>query len=261
VATARDLQRARDRVRRVGTWIPQLGSTESRAVLRNAADDQYGPIRQQRRTVMRARSQPVRIDHTESAGFTVESLCSRDRLAVAADTANDDHAAVGSDRRRMPRSRGNESAGQRRDIWMACGILFGAIERAALTVAPDSYVPATFAVFAALIWQASPLKQICLNRCHDNRPIAVFGFEADLDVFRFGLTHGVWCVGGCWALMVFPMLLPVGHLAAMAAVAVLVFCERLEDPEPPRWQLRGLGRASRIVIARARLRLRMLASS
>jgi predicted metal-binding membrane protein len=146
-------------------------------------------------------------------------------------------------------------------IWIACGIPFVAIERASLTVARDSYVPATFAVLAALIWQASPLKQICLNRCHDNRPIAVFGLEADLDVFRFGLAHGAWCVGGCWALMLFSILLPEGHLAAMAAVAVLVFCERLEDPEPPRWQLRGLGRASRIVIARTRLRLRMLAPS
>lgn len=146
-------------------------------------------------------------------------------------------------------------------VWMACGSLFRVIERMALTIAPDSYVPATLTLFAALFWQASPLKQICLNRGHYNRPIAVFGLEADLDVFRFGLTHGAWCVGGCWALMLFPMLLPEGHLAAMAAVAVLVFCERLEDPEPPRWRLRGLGRASRIVIARTRLRLRMLAAS
>jgi predicted metal-binding membrane protein len=146
-------------------------------------------------------------------------------------------------------------------VWMSCGIPFGAFERVAFTVAPDSCAPATFAVFAALIWQASPLKQICLNRCHDNRPIAVFGLEADLDVFRFGLTHDAWCLGGCWALMLFPMLLPEGHLAAMAAVAMLVFCERLEDPELPRWQLRGLGRVRRIVIARTRLRLRMLASS
>jgi predicted metal-binding membrane protein len=145
-------------------------------------------------------------------------------------------------------------------VWMACAILFGAIERAALTTAHDSYVSACFAAFAALIWQASPLKQVSLNRCHNNRPIAVFGLEADLDVFRFGLTQGAWCVGGCWALMLFPMLLPKGRMAAMAAVAVLVFCERLEEPEPPRWQLRGLGRASRIVIARTRLRLRMLAS-
>jgi predicted metal-binding membrane protein len=145
-------------------------------------------------------------------------------------------------------------------VWVACGILFGATERAALTVSPHSCVPAAIAAVAALVWQASPLKQICLNRCHDNRPIAVFGLEADLDVLRFGLTHGAWCVGGCWTLMLLPMLLPEGQLAAMAAVAVLVFCERLEDPKPPRWRLRGLGRASRIVVARTRLRLRMLES-
>jgi predicted metal-binding membrane protein len=146
-------------------------------------------------------------------------------------------------------------------VWMGYGFLFGSIERAALTLPPHSYVPATVAAFAALVWQASPPKQICLNRCHGNRPIAVFGLEADLDVFRFGLTLGAWCLGGCWALMLLPILLPKGHLAAMAAVAVLVFCERLEDPEPPRWRLRGLGRANRIVIARTRMRLRRLASS
>jgi len=146
-------------------------------------------------------------------------------------------------------------------VWMACGIPITAIEHGVLIVAPDSYVPATFAVLLALIWQASPFKQLCLNRCHDKRPIAVFGLEADLDVFRFGLTHGAWCVGGCWPLMLFSMLLPDRHLLAMAAVAVLVFCERLEDPEPPRWQLRGLGRARRIIIGRTRARLRMLAAA
>jgi predicted metal-binding membrane protein len=146
-------------------------------------------------------------------------------------------------------------------VWMGCGLLFEAIERATISVSPRSYVPATVAAFAALAWQASPFKQICLNRCHRNRPIAVFGLEADLDAFCFGVTLGAWCVGGCWALMLLPILLPQGHMAAMAASAVLIFCERLEDPGPPRWQLRGLGRASRIVIARTRMRLQMLASA
>lgn len=146
-------------------------------------------------------------------------------------------------------------------VWMTYSILFAGIQHAVFIVAPGSYVPATFAVLAAIVWQVSPLKQICLNRCHENRPIAVFGIEADLDVLHFGLTHGAWCVGGCWALMLSSMMLPEAQLAAMAIVAVLVFCERLEDPAPPRWQLRGLGRASRIVIARTRLRLRMLAAS
>lgn len=52
--------------------------------------------------------------------------------------------------------------------------------------------------------------------------------------------------------MLLPMLLPEGHL--MAAVATLVFCERLEDPELPRWKMRGLGKAGRMIAARIRVR-------
>lgn len=58
--------------------------------------------------------------------------------------------------------------------------------------------------------------------------------------------------------MLFPMLLPEGHLIAMAAAAILVFCERHEDPEPPRWKMRGLGKAGRMMAARIRIRWRML---
>lgn len=58
--------------------------------------------------------------------------------------------------------------------------------------------------------------------------------------------------------MLLPMLLPEGHLIAMAGVAILVFCERLEDPEPPRWKMRGLGKAGRMIAARIRIRYRML---
>lgn len=58
--------------------------------------------------------------------------------------------------------------------------------------------------------------------------------------------------------MLLPMLLPESHLMAMAAVATLIFFERLEDPELPRWKLRGLGRAGRMIAARIRIRWWML---
>jgi len=35
--------------------------------------------------------------------------------------------------------------------------------------------------------------------------------------------------------MLFPMLLPRGHLVAMATVAALIFSERLEQPSPSCW--------------------------
>jgi predicted metal-binding membrane protein len=91
----------------------------------------------------------------------------------------------------------------------------------------------------------SPDKQRCLNRCHNHRPLAAFGVAADWDVFRLGFAHGFWCVGSCWAAMLLPMMLPTGHLAAMAAVSVLMFCERLDPPRPPAWRWRGFDTAVR----------------
>jgi len=41
----------------------------------------------------------------------------------------------------------------------------------------------------------------------------------------------------------------------MAAVAVLIFSERLEQPMPPCWRWRGFSKAARIVVAQARIRL------
>jgi predicted metal-binding membrane protein len=138
-------------------------------------------------------------------------------------------------------------------IWMAVGSALLAIELAAKSFAPQSYLPAVSAVLMALVWQFSPIKQRCLNRCHAHTELAAFGAAADFDVLRFGVTHGVWCAGSCWALMLFPMLLPRGHVVAMAAVAVLIFSERLEQPRPLCWRWRGLGKVKRIVIAQARI--------
>ncbi|GLS19920.1 hypothetical protein GCM10007874_29370 [Labrys miyagiensis] len=143
-------------------------------------------------------------------------------------------------------------------IWMIFGVALASATFAYLALAPESYIPTIVAGLVAFVWQASPFKQRCLNRCHDKPPLQVFGLKADLDAFRFGWSRGVWCVGSCGGLMLFSVSLPAGHLMAMAAVAILIFCERLEDPEPPRWKMRGLGKAGRMIAARLRIRWRML---
>jgi predicted metal-binding membrane protein len=140
-------------------------------------------------------------------------------------------------------------------IWMSLGGVVVAMELALKLFAPQSYLPAAGMLLIALVWQFSPIKQRCLNRCHAHTELAAFGAAADFDALRFGLTHGIWCAGSCWALMLFPMLLPRGHVVAMATVAVLIFSERLEQPMPPCWRWRGLGKVQRIVIAQARIRL------
>jgi predicted metal-binding membrane protein len=135
-------------------------------------------------------------------------------------------------------------------VWLAAGGVLVAAELAAAWFAPQSYLPAAVVGLIALVWQASPWKQRCLNRCHNHRPLAAFGIAADWDALRLGLEHGFWCTGSCWFTMWCPMLLPQGHLVAMAAVSVLMFCERLDPPKSPSWRWRGFGTVSRYLSLR-----------
>ena len=143
-------------------------------------------------------------------------------------------------------------------IWMAAGAALLGAKLVLTLLAPRSYLPAAALSVIAFAWQCSPIKQLCLNRSHNHSELAAFGVAADLDALWFGLTHGVWCAGSCWALMLFPMLLSNGHLAAMAAVTFLMISERLEQPRPPSWRLRGRGKLMRIVVAQTRIRLHRL---
>lgn len=135
-------------------------------------------------------------------------------------------------------------------MWMLSGIVFLSIMLTARAIWPDSYTPAVLVGTVALLWQASPVKQRALNRCHKHMPLHAFGKKADADVLLFGLVHGSWCLCSCWALMLFAMLLPEGHSLGMAAVSVLVFCERLDPPRTPGWQWRGFGSISGYLITR-----------
>ena len=137
-------------------------------------------------------------------------------------------------------------------VWMAAGVMLLALAMAARLIVHESYAMASVGTLMALIWQFSPVKQRCLNRCHARTELAAFGLAADLDALRFGLTHGVWCVGSCWALMLLPLLVSGGHVAAMAAAALWLLAERLDRPMPPRWHVRRVGKAARLVIAQTR---------
>jgi predicted metal-binding membrane protein len=134
-------------------------------------------------------------------------------------------------------------------IWM----IEGGVSVVVLSGNAWSSLPWQVTVAAALViavaWQCSPIKQHCLNRCHLQPAIAAFGTAADRAALEYGITHGLWCVGSCWALMLVPTLLPRGHLVAMVGVAGLIFTERLERPRPARWGLRSVTRVRRVVAA------------
>ena len=137
-------------------------------------------------------------------------------------------------------------------IWIAAGVIFLTVALLVRLVAPESWITA-LVVVAALVWQLSPAKQACLNRGHAHPELAAFGPAANVDALRFGITHGVWCIGSCWALMLLPFLISRGHVAAMAAVTLWIFGERLETPKPPNWELRSPSKAARIAAAQTRM--------
>lgn len=77
------------------------------------------------------------------------------------------------------------------------------------------------------VYQLTPLKATCLRTCRSPMSFILNHWrEGRLGSVRMGVQHGLFCLGCCWLL--FLLLFPLGimNIAAMAAVAVLVFAEK-----------------------------------
>ena len=137
-------------------------------------------------------------------------------------------------------------------IWLGGWIVLAALATRALEMSdPSRLVAVVGGLVGAAVWQASPLKQQCLNRHHSHPPLAAFGWPASVDALRFGTRHAAWCLGSCWSLMLLPLLVPAGHLWAMLAVTLWMWAEEFERPGSPAWRLRAPTRAARIISAQA----------
>jgi predicted metal-binding membrane protein len=137
-------------------------------------------------------------------------------------------------------------------VWMVAGCVSLVFILIAGWFIPGSFLPAIAIGIVAVVWQFCPLKQRCLNRGHYHPVLAAFGWAASRDALLFGVMHGVWCVGSGWALMLFPMLLPAGHDAAMVVSAFIMISEHLELPRAPRWRLCFPARLMRSICFNAR---------
>jgi len=140
--------------------------------------------------------------------------------------------------------------------WVAVGFFMVAAILGLNVLMPKSYVPAIAIGIIAIVWQCSPVKQRCLNRGLDHMTLAAFGWAANRDALLFGIFHGLWCVASGWALMLFPMLLPVGHNLAMVLVTFIMISEHLEHPQVPRWRFYFSGKLMRMISAQAQIRLK-----
>ena len=140
-------------------------------------------------------------------------------------------------------------------VWMIAGIGLQVMALAVQLAASDTLMGLALSAAAAMLWQISPAKQWCLNRCHRRPQLAAFGAAADRAAFDFGLTHGASCAGACWALMLLPLFVGQGHVLTMLAVMLFAFAERLGSAAPLGWRWRGPGKALRIIAAQVRMHL------
>jgi len=133
--------------------------------------------------------------------------------------------------------------------WAACGaVAFAALAgtNRLLTASPTAAKWLGIAIFiTAGGYQLTPWKDWCLRRCRS--PIGALmyyaGFKGRGRDARVGLHHGMTCVGCCWGLMIVLIAVGVMNIAAMAALAAVIFAEKL-------WRYgKPFGQATGIVLA------------
>lgn len=119
-------------------------------------------------------------------------------------------------------------------VWSAPGVAVYYVWRELQTPLSDGVAwagrVAAAALIAAAVWQLTPLKAACLRHCRS--PLSFFmqharGMSAPLRAFRLGATHGGFCLGCCWLLMVVLVALGTMNLWWMAALAGVIFVEKL----------------------------------
>jgi predicted metal-binding membrane protein len=84
------------------------------------------------------------------------------------------------------------------------------------------------AVIVAGVYQLTPLKNACLRACRSPLGFVMthdFGRGAPAAA-RAGMSHGLYCLGCCWALMAVLAVLGLMNVAWMAAFAVVFFLEK-----------------------------------
>lgn len=81
---------------------------------------------------------------------------------------------------------------------------------------------------AAGVYQLTPLKDVCLNKCRN--PVQFFMTHwrpGKAGALRMGITQGAYCLGCCWMLMLLLFVVGVMNLAWVALIAAFVFLEKL----------------------------------
>jgi len=132
-------------------------------------------------------------------------------------------------------------------IWMVVGVLIyvavGAVSSlfttGALTEAISSSLGIGLALLIVGFYQLSPLKGECLDRCHPTNFLFKYYRGGLLGAVKMGILYAKYCVGCCWVMMVFLLLVATMGVLWMAVFAGLIFIERAIVHE--KWPSRLIG--------------------
>ena len=81
---------------------------------------------------------------------------------------------------------------------------------------------------AAGIFQFTPIKKACLNKCRTPMGFLMTNWkDGNSGALRMGLEHGTYCLGCCWLLMALLFVLGVMNLVWIAALALFVLIEKM----------------------------------
>jgi predicted metal-binding membrane protein len=93
----------------------------------------------------------------------------------------------------------------------------------------NPWVVAAGTVLLAGVYQFTPLKYHCLDKCRS--PLSFIqqhwrGGREGVEAFRLGVRHGIFCLGCCWSLMLLMFAVGVGNLAWMLVLGGVMIVEK-----------------------------------
>ena len=119
-------------------------------------------------------------------------------------------------------------------VWASFGVVVYALMMRVVPMMPHGETAVRIGagvLLAAGIYQFTPLKNVCLRHCRS--PLAFIAEHTTqlqrggLAGAKVGVLHGAFCLGCCWTLMLVLVVLGMMSLAWMAAVAAVIFAEKV----------------------------------
>jgi predicted metal-binding membrane protein len=124
-------------------------------------------------------------------------------------------------------------------------LLMWALARTAFTSAmtmssTSAWLSAAILIFAGL-YQLSPLKHVCLQRCRNPADFLSRHWRpGPLGALRMGLEHGLFCIGCCWVLMALLFVGGIMNVLWIGVLALFVILEKLAPHGPTFARLGGI---------------------